>query len=196
MRHFGSESELRDREAIALSRVQPELFRVVFERHYDTVWRYLRIRLGASSADDLASETFMRAFAARARYEPRFDSALPWLFGIAGNLIAADRRREARRLRAYARAGLLEQRESVEDDWIGRLAARSQGRALVVALAELRSEDRETLLLSAIGGLTHPEVAEAMGVAEGTIGARLSRARTKLAPALAGLVEHEAAAHG
>jgi RNA polymerase sigma-70 factor (ECF subfamily) len=172
---------------IAGSRERPELFRELFERHYDAVWRYARHRLGSTMADDLASETFAQAFAARSRFRPLNSSALPWLLGIATNLIADHRRAEARRLTAYARAGKLETGEENEDDLVSRLAAQARGREIAAMLADLRTEDRETLLLSAIADLDYAELAEALGVATGTIGARLNRIRTRLAPLLSPL---------
>jgi RNA polymerase sigma-70 factor (ECF subfamily) len=175
---------MQDAELIAESSERPELFREVFERHYDAVWRYARHRLGTTLADDLASETFARAFALRSRYRPIAPSALPWLLGIATNLIADQRRRESRRLSAYARAGALEAGAGHEDDLFSRLAAKEQGREIAALLSELRAEDRETLFLSAIAGLDYGELAEALGVAKGTIGARLSRIRTQLSPLL------------
>jgi RNA polymerase sigma-70 factor (ECF subfamily) len=68
---------------------------------------------------------------------------------------------------------------------LGRIVAHDRGREVAAALAELRREDRETLFLSAIVGLTHSEIAEALGVAEGTVGSRLHRARSRLVAALA-----------
>ncbi|HUK94777.1 MAG TPA: RNA polymerase sigma factor [Gaiellaceae bacterium] len=175
---------MTDAEAIRRSREDAELFRPVFERHYDPIWRYLRRRLGADLADDLASETFVLAFRARRRYEPRGESALPWLYGIAANLVARHHRSETRRLRAYAALGALPADELDTESLLGRLAAAERGRSLAEALAALRRADRETLLLSAIGGLTHEQVGEALGVAAGTVAARLHRMRPALVAAM------------
>jgi RNA polymerase sigma-70 factor, ECF subfamily len=175
---------LTDAEAIARSLTEPEGFRFVFERHFDSVWRYLRHRFGRSAADELASEVFARAFAARVRYRDTTGSALPWLFGIAVNVAAGHARREARRLRAYARVGEERAMDLDLDGLVARLAAVEEGPALAGALAELGRDDRETLLLSAIAGLSHAEVAEALGVSVGTVGSRLHRARSMLAPML------------
>ena len=45
-----------DREAFARSLAEPELFLVVFERHYEAIARYLARRLPSDTAADLASE--------------------------------------------------------------------------------------------------------------------------------------------
>src|SRR4249920_3284818 len=141
---------LTDAQAIERSLAEPEQFRLVFERHHAGVWRYLRHRLGADAAEELAGETFVRAFAVRARYRDATGSALPWLLGIATNLAAGHWRREARRLRAYARCGEELAEELDVDGLVARLAAVDEGPALAGALAALRPDDRETLLLSAI----------------------------------------------
>ena len=54
-------------------------------------------------AEDLASETFVVAFARRSSYDQSRDDARPWLYGIAVNLLREHRRAEERRLRAYLR---------------------------------------------------------------------------------------------
>ncbi|MGH3607045.1 MAG: RNA polymerase sigma factor, partial [Pseudonocardiaceae bacterium] len=63
------------------------MFEEVFERHVGALIRYLRLRVGDSLAEELAAETFVRAFQARGRFDAGRESALPWLYGIAANLI-------------------------------------------------------------------------------------------------------------
>jgi DNA-directed RNA polymerase specialized sigma24 family protein len=64
---------------------------VLFDRHYDEIWRYVGRRAGAGLADELASEAFLRAFGSRAAYDPRQPDARPWLYGIATRADAAAR---------------------------------------------------------------------------------------------------------
>jgi DNA-directed RNA polymerase specialized sigma24 family protein len=54
-----------DEEVIADSIGDPSLFGLLFDRHYDQVWRYVCRRCGATVADELASEVFVRALAGR-----------------------------------------------------------------------------------------------------------------------------------
>ena len=63
------------------------MFAAVFDRHYEAVHRYLARRMGPDLADDLAAETFTTAFDVRCRYDTAHPDALPWLFGIATNLV-------------------------------------------------------------------------------------------------------------
>ena len=94
-----------DGEVIAASLTDPERFVAVVDAHGDAIYRYLARRVGPAAAEDLASETFLRAFRSRAAYrgvggQP---TALPWLYGIATNLVRDHARHERRRLDAMAR---------------------------------------------------------------------------------------------
>src|SRR3954471_17330354 len=134
-----------DAAAIKESLEEPGSFAVVFDRHHDAIWRYLCRRAGAAIADELAGETFLRAFAGRTGYDLARGDAGPWLYGIATNLLRRHARTELRRLRAYARAA---EPESVDDgferadarlDAVARLSA-------AAALERLSAADREPLL--------------------------------------------------
>jgi DNA-directed RNA polymerase specialized sigma24 family protein len=96
-------SSLSDAELLARSVGEPAVFTGVYERHGLAVRRYAVRRVGDGTGDDIASEAFARAFRARGRYRVEHDSALPWLLGIANNVIADHRRLERRRLAALER---------------------------------------------------------------------------------------------
>jgi RNA polymerase sigma factor (sigma-70 family) len=164
-----------DAEVIGASMSDPEHFAIIFERHHPAVYRYLKGRVGASRAPDLAAEAFVRAFQARKRYDGR-ESARGWLFGIATNLLREHWRRERRELRAYARTGqdpLWSDTEQVES----RVEAVQAGPALALALISLPEVEREALLLSAWAELSNSEIARALDVPEATVRSRLFRAR-------------------
>ncbi len=83
-----------DSQVVVASHSEPRSFELIFQRHYRTIHRYLSRRAGADIADDLACATFTEAFAARHRYDATAADALPWLYGIAANLLAViDERR-------------------------------------------------------------------------------------------------------
>jgi RNA polymerase sigma-70 factor (ECF subfamily) len=79
---------------------------VVFDRHFPTIARYLGRRLSWSVAEDIVAEVFTAAFAGRARYDLRRPDALPWLYGIAANLLRTRTRMEHRELALLARTGI------------------------------------------------------------------------------------------
>jgi RNA polymerase sigma factor (sigma-70 family) len=169
-----------DNRVIEESLVNPAVFAVLFDRHYERIWRYACRRAGSAIADELASETFLRAFAARARYDRRQLDASPWLYGIATNLLRGHRRAEARQMRAYARAaGRVETHgglEGVEQ----RVDAAAWAPRVVAALASLKGADRDAVLLLALADLDYEAIAIATGVPVGTVRSRLNRARRQL----------------
>ena len=169
-----------DAQIIAASRVEPLVFASVFDRHYDAVHRYLARRVGSDLADDLAAETFTTAFDVRRRYDTAHPDALPWLFGIATNLVRHHHRGEARRLRAYAR---LERPADADGDFGGieaRVDAGREGPAIADAVACLSTGDRDVLLLFAWADLRYEEIAVALRIPVGTVRSRLHRARHRL----------------
>src|SRR5690349_12970993 len=86
-----------DAAAVQRSVQEPEYFVAIFDRYYARIHGYAARRLGQSLADDVASETFLIAFAGRSRYDVSHPDARPWLYGIASNLIARHHRAEQRR---------------------------------------------------------------------------------------------------
>jgi RNA polymerase sigma factor (sigma-70 family) len=173
-----------DRDVIVSSRERPERFEVVFDRHAATIYRYLRRRAGAAFAEELAAETFARAFRTRHRFDSRGESALPWLYGIAANLLRMHRRGEERRLRAYARSIERGFQPWLSADSDQRLDAAELRSVLAEALARLPPAQREVLRLHAWAELSHEEIATALGVSAGTVRSRLHRARAYVAERL------------
>jgi RNA polymerase sigma-70 factor (ECF subfamily) len=153
-------------------------FDAVFAAEFASLHGFIARRLGRSIADDLTAETFAIAYRRWGDLDPS-RPVRPWLFGIASNLIRHQWRKERRMLRAYARTGadpvLVE-----EDSTLDRLDAQAERAALAAALAELRREEREVLLLHAWAGLSDAEIAESLSLPVGTAKSRLSRAREHL----------------
>jgi len=173
-----------DVAAMRRSELDPEAFVEVFDRHFDPVHRYVHRRLGRDLADELAAEVFTQAFRRRSAFDPTSESVLPWLFGIAANLVRRHRRTEVRRLRAYARSGVDAWVELDEAGAVERADADRVGPTLAAALASLSSADRETLTLVVFADLSYEEVGLALGIPAGTVASRLNRARQQLSARL------------
>lgn len=82
-------------------------------------------------------------------------------------------------LRAYARTGV-DPVLMTEDGAVERADADARSRELAAALAELRRDERDILLLHAWAELSDAEIASALGLPVGTVKSRLSRTREKL----------------
>jgi len=172
-------ASLSDADVIERSCAEPEAFALVYDRHAATLLRFLGRRVGAEVAEGLHGELFRIAFERRKTFDPGRPSALPWLYGIAANLLRKHRRAEARRLRACARmaAGqeLADRRAPV-----GALEAHLVLPRVAEALDCLPDGEREALLLFAWEELSYPDVAEALELPVGTVRSRLHRARARL----------------
>lgn len=182
-----------DADLVRRSLTEPEAFVGLFDRHHDRLCAFLRGRVDADLADDLAAQAFTDAFDRRASYDLSFPDAGPWLFGFALNLLRRHRRTEARRWRAYARSVATQPRaQAGEEETIDRLAAGEAAARAARALAELPPHERDALLLLAWAELSYEEIARALGVPVGTVRSRLSRARAHLRARLADDPEPEA----
>ncbi|MEV4538346.1 sigma-70 family RNA polymerase sigma factor [Asanoa sp. NPDC049518] len=140
--------------------------------------RYCTRRVGEQVAEDVVAETFLVAYEQRFRYDPGRGAVLPWLYGIATNLLRRHRRTELRALRALADA------EPGPDAAEERVDAQRTVRRLATVLAELPRRQRDVLLLFAVAELDYAEIAAALDIPPGTVRSALHRARAKVRAAL------------
>ncbi len=184
-----SESTATDAALISQSLVDPECFSFIVERHATSIFRYLTSRVGRSSSDDLLADVFEAAFRARHRYETRYDNALPWLLGIATNVIRHHRRSETRHTSMVRRFTQLHGRSQEPSEAVDTVVASAelndQMHQVRRALTALDEKHCEVLVLSAGLGLGYEDIARALGIRVGTVRSRLSRARRKLRELLA-----------
>lgn len=160
-------------------RGRADAFVEVVRRHEVAVHAFLARRAGQDAAADLLGEVWVRAFAGRGGYDPARASALPWLYGIARNVLREHWR--ARHTWSWPA-------ERADDPWdavIERLDSVAWAKTLIGALRTLPAGEREVLLLVAWEQLTPAEAAAALGIPQGTARARLHRARAALRLALA-----------
>jgi len=182
-----------DGEAIAASLEDPARFKLVFDRHATAVYRYIYRRIGSDAVEELTSDTFVTAFDFRERFKGQ--DALPWLYGIAANVLRRYRRTEIRRQRAYARAGSLLAIDSEDDRIEDRLDAAAAAPELARALEQLEPGDRDVLLLLAWEELSYQEIAESLDIPIGTVASRLSTARRVIRESLGDGWSSESEAH-
>ena len=171
-----------DATLIRAALTDPASFGALFDRHFTAVYRFCERRVGRTMAEDLAGETFRRAFEARHSYDLSRPSALPWLYRIALNLVRDALRARAAEDRAFARLHALAGTESPSED--DQAARRAEARSDLAVLARLLlaepQQDVEALFLHVWDGLSYLDVAAALGVPVGTVRSRLSRLRHRL----------------
>ncbi|MDQ3987607.1 MAG: sigma-70 family RNA polymerase sigma factor, partial [Actinomycetota bacterium] len=139
-------------------------------------------------AEDLAQETYARAFTALPRFRGD-SSARTWLLAIARR-VAADHLRQ-RRTRPTLVDTVDWQRRAEQDQ--ARLPGLDESIALQQAMRSLTIERREAFVLTQITGLSYAEAAQVCGCRIGTIRSRVARARDDLRAALGTAAGNDAA---
>ena len=139
----------------------------------------------ASDADDLAQETFVRAWGAIGRFE-RGQPLYPWLARIVTNqafsLFRHRRRRPETSIEPLLEAG---RQWGVDDDPAENSARSERDAELRACFAELAEEHQAVLALRAVQDLSYEEIAQVLMIPTGTVMSRLSRARAELKRRLA-----------
>src|ERR1700742_2443534 len=169
-----------DAEGVEGSLIDADRFGEVFVPHARAIFRFLARGIGPDDAGDLLSEVFLAAFEARGRYDRDRTSALPWLHGIAANLLGKHHRHRAAELRALERVRDPGHPHDHADSVSAGVDAQSELRALAARFAALPAIERDALLLYAWEDLSYREVADALGVPTGTVRSRLNRVRQRL----------------
>jgi RNA polymerase sigma-70 factor (ECF subfamily) len=176
-----------DGAVLAGLRDDSELIGVLYARHAAAVYRFLARRAGPVAAEDLLSEVFVTALEARTRVMPHDSgSALPWLYGIALNVVRHYLRRTAGPRPMVRDLGM---------DWdevATRMDAQAQRDQLRAALDALSPVERDLLLLVAWEDLTPAQAADVLGISKVAARSRLHRARRRAGRILAGHPHHPA----
>jgi RNA polymerase sigma-70 factor (ECF subfamily) len=157
----------------------------LYELHGRALFGYCARRVGPDIAEDIVASTFLVAYEQRAKFDPDRAEALPWLYGIATNMLRRHWRDEQRAYRALSRTGvdpLFSDGEAMRA--IDRADGAVAARRIASVLLSLPARQRDVLLLFAIGQLEYSEIAEAMNIPLGSVQSALHRARTKLRTAL------------
>ncbi|MBO3749218.1 RNA polymerase sigma factor [Streptosporangiaceae bacterium NEAU-GS5] len=159
----------------------PGAYEEIFDEHARAVYRHvMRVSGDWAEAEDVVSLTYLEAWRLRERLRPDGDSPLPWLLGIATNVLRNTRRAARRHEQALTRLPPRDVTPDFADDLVGRMADTQALAATRAALERLRPAEREVLALCVWAGLDHAAAAEALRVPVGTVRSRLSRARRRL----------------
>ncbi len=169
-----------------------DAFSLLVRRYQDAVFRIVRrtSQIERELAEDLAQETFLRAYGALARFRGECSFA-HWLFRIATNLtlnrvttVAAKTERRSVSLNQPSRATDDEDRMELEDERQAAPTARMEQRelrdVLERALARLPDEFRAAVVLRDVEGLDYDAIAEILEVPVGTVRSRIHRGREGL----------------
>ena len=162
-----------------------ESFGRIFDRHRHRVFRHsYRLVAATADADDIVSITFLEAW--RRADAVRFvdGSMLPWLLVTATNS-ARNLARSSRRYRAMLARLPIDQH--VDDQTATLFDTEAHD-----ALRRLNLADQRILTLCVLEGLSEKDAAAVLGIPQGTVKSRLSRARARLVTSLSVPITKEA----
>lgn len=165
----------------AAARGDAEAFGRLYDTHVRALFAFCVTLTGDRQlAEELVQDAFVRAWEALGTF--RGDSAFgTWLHRIAVNLLLADARAARRRaLRVAIDADLRGLAQGAAADGPAPAADHEARLDLAHAIQRLPPGARTVFLLYDVAGYTHAEIAERLGLAEGTCKAHLFRARRLL----------------
>ena len=158
-----------------------DAFTALFERHANAIYNYCFRRVGDwSVAEDLLSIVFLETWRRRRKQLPP-GKVLPWLYGIATNVVRNRRRSERRYRAALARVPLPRPELDFRDEALDRIHDERRMALALDLLAALPRQQREVVVLCDWSGLSYQDASFALGVPAGTVRSRLFRAREALA---------------
>jgi RNA polymerase sigma factor (sigma-70 family) len=168
-------------------------FGQLFECHARAIYNHaFRLSGSWSVAEDVTQTTFVTAW--RRRRDARLvdGSVLPWLLVIATNA-ARTEHRSRRRWHALLRRVPPEAEGTPDpaDEVADRLRDEQRMRELLALVRKLPRAEREALALCVWSGVAYPQAAAILGVTEGAVRSRVSRARARLARMVATPTEEE-----
>lgn len=156
-------------------------FERLFRAHAERIFRFCLSRTGDwALAEDLRSVVFYEAWRRRREVDLDTRAALPWLYGVATNVIRNQRRSLRRQEAALRRLPPPVETFDTADDIAERIDATQRGRVALGLVASLPPGERDVVQLCLTRNWSYRAAAAELGVPIGTVRSRLSRARARL----------------
>jgi len=157
-----------------------EAFGLLFEKHAKLIFNYCFRRIGnRETARDMLQVVFLEAWRRRDK-ELAPDKVLPWLYGVATNVLRNQRRSERRFAAALARMPRGDAAPDFADGAAERVDYERQAQVALSRLHSLPKREQDVFVLCVGMELTYEEAAFALGIPIGTVRSRLSSARSRL----------------
>ena len=157
-----------------------EAFGCLFERHARAIYNFcFRRTADWSVAEDLTSVVFLEAWRRRdTQLLP--EKVLPWLYGIATNVVRNRRRSSRRYAVALARFVPPDSPPDFTEEILDRLDDEREMAGVLRLVSRLSRGQQDVLALCVWAELSYEDAALALGVPVGTVRSRLARARTRM----------------
>ncbi len=150
----------------------------MFRTHRDAIWSYCVRRVDRNEVEDAVAEVFIVAWKKHDR-APGGDEMLPWLYGVARNVVRNSNRSMVRRNRLSSRMKSLGTETAEASDV--QVVRNLEDERLLAAVATLSDDDQELLRLRTWEELTIKQIATAIGKSPRSVESKLGRIRKKLA---------------
>jgi RNA polymerase sigma-70 factor (ECF subfamily) len=150
-------------------------FRRIYDEHFEAIRRYCLRRLPLSDANEAVSDVFLVAWRRRTAIP---EESLPWLYGVAKNVVRNVDRQRRRSIRVAARASVEPSYPVPGADVV--VVRNEDDDRLMTALSSLGTQDREILMLRAWEGMTAAQIAAVNGISVSAAEKRFSRAAKRL----------------
>ena len=157
-----------------------DAFGALFERHAKLVYNFCFRRVGNwATAEDLLVLVFLEGWRRRDKKLPPY-KVLPWLLGIANNVVRNQRRTERRYGSALRRISLPQPEPDFAETADERLDDETRTQQALGLLRRLPQREQEVFVLCAVMELSYGDAALALSLPLGTVRSRLARARAHL----------------
>lgn len=168
-----------------------DAYRILVEKYQNRAYSLvLSIVGGREDAEDIVQESFVKAYISLKNFRGE-SSFYTWIYRVAYNMAIDFRRRVSRRNGVVTEPRLNDQNESVQVEGVAqdgdpeKSAERKQLAAtLDEAMAQLSEEHRAVIVLREIEGMSYAEIADVLGVSQGTVMSRIHYAKKHLQKAL------------
>ena len=160
-----------------------EAFNLLLNKYQQKIyWHVRRMVIDHDDADDLVQLTVEKCLRERAQWAEgsKLDS---WMFTAMRNAWIDETRMRSRRGEAFAAVG---EAERVADGSVASEELKVQAMSIQSAMAVLPTDQRLVVALILVDGMSYQEAATVLGIPEGTLTSRLSRARATLIAKLNG----------
>lgn len=157
--------------------LEPDDFAALYEAHLHAVYNYCLFRVGdVAVAEDLAADSFERAWRARDRYRPDRAEFTTWLFTIVRRAVIDWQRRHAR----YPQVALNDQHPDSAPSPDARAETAERYARLRRLLLALELQEQELIALKFGAAMTNRQIARLVGKSESAVGSALHRIMRKL----------------